>query len=80
MLSFAGYTEEEISKMDLDNMSDDEISKLVKDKMFNMLKESLTGNSRGQMLVPKNRVGEYLTKGYEFIADLNNGKVIMKLP
>jgi len=34
----------------------------------------------GQMVIHKSKVEDFIERGYEFVADLHNGKVIMKIP
>jgi len=76
LLLAVGYRQEEIEKMDLASMSNDDFQKLLRDKVMG----AMTGNGSRQRAVPIEEVEQYLSKGYEFQSALPNGKAIMKLP
>jgi len=76
LLLAVGYRQEEIEKMDLESMSNDDFQKLLRDKVMG----AMTGNGSRQRAVPIEEVEQYLSKGYEFQSALPNGKAIMKLP
>ena len=80
VLLIAGYSQEDIDSMNIQEMTDDEITQKVKDRMVYSAKEALTRNGAGQILVRKGKVRDFLGKGFEFVADLNDGNVIMKMP
>jgi len=80
MLMLAGFREEEIGKMDLDSMTDEEIAQKIKERMMGSVRETLTRNAMGQMVIHKSKVEDFIGKGYQFVADLHNGKVVMKIP
>jgi len=76
LLLAVGYKQEEIDKMDLNSMSNEDFQQLLRDKVAG----AMTGNGSKQRLVPINEIEELLKEGYEFQAVLPNGKAIMKLP
>jgi integrase len=76
LLLAVGYRQDEIEKMDLASMSNDDFQKLLRDKVMG----AMTGNGSRQKVVPIDAVENYLSKGYEFQSVLPNGKAIMKLP
>jgi len=76
LLLAVGYRQEEIEKMDLASMSNDDFQKLLRDKVMG----AMTGNGSRQRVVPIDEVEKYLSKGYEFQSTLPNDKAIMKLP
>jgi len=76
LLLAVGYRQDEIEKMDLESMSNDDFQKLLRDKVMG----AMTGNGSRQRAVPIEEVEQYLSKGYEFQSALPNGKAIMKLP
>jgi len=80
MLMLAGFKEEEIGKMDLDSMTDEEIAQKIKERMMGSVRETLTRNAMGQMVIHKSKVEDFIGRGYEFVADLHNGKVVMRIP
>ncbi|MGB9763602.1 MAG: hypothetical protein ACPLW7_06435 [Minisyncoccia bacterium] len=80
MLLVAGFKPEEIEKMNISEMSNEEITQKIREKLMGSLKESLVKNAKGQFVISKEKVEEYISKGFEFVADLGNGKIIMKMP
>jgi hypothetical protein len=44
------------------------------------IKENLVKNAKGQFVINKDKVEDSISKGFEFVADLGNGKNIMKMP
>jgi len=76
LLSAVGYRQDEIDKINLADLSNDEFQKLLRDKVAG----AMAGNGSKQRLVPINEIEELLKEGYEFQAVLPNGKAIMKLP
>jgi len=76
LLSAVGYKQEEIDKIDLNNISNEDFQQLLRDKVAG----AMVGNGSKQRLVPINEIEKLLKEGYEFQAVLPNGKAIMKLP
>ncbi len=76
LLLAVGYKQEEIDKMDLSSMSNEDFQKLLRDKIAN----ALANNGNKQKVVKIDEVAEYINKGYEFVAALPNGTAIVKLP
>jgi hypothetical protein len=76
----AGYSDDEISKINLDEITGGEVIKLVKERVLGMGRKSLTGNTKDQIAVPRKNEEDNLVRGYEFITESTNGKGIMKLP
>jgi len=80
MLLIAGFKEEEIEKMNISEMSNEEITQKIREKLMGSIKENLVKNAKGQFVINKDRVEDFISKGFEFVADLGNGKIIMKMP
>ncbi len=76
LLIISGYTEDDIGKIDINNISDDDFQKMLKDKLMG----AMMNNGSKQKLIDVNDIEAYLNRGYEFQATLPNGKVVMKLP
>ncbi len=76
LLLAVGYKQEEIDKMDLSNISNEDFQKLLRDKVT----RALTNNGNKQKVVKIDELAEYISKGYEFVAALPNGTAIVKLP
>ena len=76
LLSAVGYKQEEIDKIDLEDMNAEDFRKLLRDKVAG----AMASNGSKQKLVPMNEIEKLLGEGYEFQAVLPNGKAIMKMP
>jgi integrase len=76
LLMVAGFKEEEIGKMDLSKTSDEEFQKLVRERLLG----TMANNGNHQKVIPLNEVENFLTKGWEYVAALPDGKAVLKLP
>ena len=76
MLEDAGFSEDEIAKLDLSQMTSSEFQNLVRQRLFG----ALTDNGSRQKVVPVDEVKNFLAQGYEYQAILGNGEAIVKLP
>ncbi|MEM2507400.1 MAG: site-specific integrase, partial [Nitrososphaeria archaeon] len=74
LLLVAGFTPKEIEKVDLTSLTDEEFQELVRKRLI--------GNKNDdcgmQKVIHLNQVEEYLEKGWEYLATLPNGKIIIK--
>ena len=75
-LLLVGYKQEAIDKMALDDMTDEEFQKLLRDKVSS----AMVNNGNKQKVVPVSSVTEFISQGYEFVASLPDGNAVMKLP
>ena len=71
-----GYSKEEVDKLDLANMEDAEIQKMVRERLLG----ATANNGNHQRAIPVSEVEAYLTEGWEYVATLPTGKVVLKLP
>lgn len=76
LLLTVGYKQEEIDKIDLDEISNDQFQQLLRDRLLGKMAE----NGSKQKVVPLNDIERLLSEGYEFQAVLPNGKAIMRMP
>lgn len=76
LLKVGGYNKEEVDKLDLANMEDTDIQKMVRERLLG----AMTNNGNHQRVIPINEVETYLTKGWEYVAALPTGKAVLKLP
>jgi len=75
LLLVAGFTTEEINRMDVMGISDEEFQEIIRKKLLgNRNEDCIT-----QKVVNLNELEKYLEKGWEYIATLPNQKVIIKL-
>jgi hypothetical protein len=71
-----GYKEDEIERIDLEHISDEDFQKILRDKVVG----AMTNNGNKQKVISISDVEKFIEKGYDFVASLPNGKAIMKLP
>jgi len=75
ILLVAGFNQEEVDKMDLPSMSDEELQSLVRKKLLG----APTPDSSKQKVVSIDEANGYLAKGWEYVAKLSNNKVVIKM-
>jgi hypothetical protein len=75
LLLVAGFSQEEVEKMDLPSMSDEELQSLVRNKLLG----APTPDSSKQKVVSIDEANGYLAKGWEYVAKLSNNKVVIKM-
>jgi hypothetical protein len=71
----AGFKQEEIDKMDISTLNNDELQEMVRKKFLGVKTE----NGTKQKVVSVNEANSYLAKGWEFVAKLSNNKVVIKM-
>ncbi len=76
LLLVVGYKQEEIDKMALDDITNEEFQKILRDKVSG----AMVNNGNRQKVVSISSVAEFINRGYEFVASLPDGNAIMKLP
>jgi len=76
LLADLGYSEGEIAKLDLANITSKEFQELITKKY----REMLTGNGSRQKVIPLNELENYILQGWEFATHIPNDKAIIKLP
>jgi len=75
ILLVAGFNQEEVDKMDLPSMSDEELQSLVRKKLLG----APPSDCSTQKVVSIDEANGYLEKGWEFVAKLSNNKVVIKM-
>ena len=75
-LMVAGFKKEEVEKMNLEEMSDEELQNAVRQRLVGMM----TGNGSRQKVIPIQEVKSYIGQGYEYVASLPDGGAIVKVP
>jgi hypothetical protein len=76
LLLAVGYSEEEIEKIDLEHITEEEFQRLLREKVAGAVLKSDTK----QKVISLNDVEKFIDAGYEFVAALPNGKAIIKTP
>jgi len=76
LLHVAGFKQEEIEKLDISSISDEDFQKMVRERLMG----AMIGNGNRQKVVPVGEVESHLLKGYDFVSLLPNDRAILKLP
>lgn len=74
ILLVAGYSQEEVDKMDLSSIGDEELQSIVKKRLLG----AKADDCPRQKVVCIEDVERYLTEGWEYVANLPNKKVIIR--
>ncbi|MDG6925729.1 MAG: site-specific integrase [Nitrososphaerota archaeon] len=75
-LLVAGFKKEELEKMKLDEMTNEELQSLVRQRLIGMM----TNNGSRQKVIPLQEVKSYIGQGFEYVASLPNDEAIVKIP
>ena len=75
-LMMSGYSREEIEKMNLDELSNEELQNIVRQKLLGVM----SNNGSRQKVIPIQDVKSYIGQGYEYVAFLPEGEAIVKVP
>ena len=77
ILRAVGYSKEEIDKIDLNEITDEEYDGLLRKKLLG----ALANNGHKQKVIPIREVKHYIQDlGWEYVKDLGNKEAIVKLP
>jgi hypothetical protein len=71
-----GYSEEEIDKLDLSSIKDEDFQKMVREKLLG----AMTNNGHKQRVIRTAEVENYLEQGWEYVASLPDDRAILRLP
>jgi hypothetical protein len=74
-LKMAGFSEEEIEKLDLTAMEDQDFAELIRGRFWGMTK-----NGTKQEVVPMEEIEDYITRGWEYVTTLPTGKAVIRQP
>jgi hypothetical protein len=75
-LIVAGFTKDEMEKMNLDDMTNEELQSLVRQRLVGMM----NSNGSRQRVIPIQEVKSYIGQGFEYVASLPNDEAIVKVP
>ncbi|MDA4134833.1 MAG: tyrosine-type recombinase/integrase [Thaumarchaeota archaeon] len=72
----AGYSEEEIDKLDLSSIKDEDLQKMVRERLLG----AMANNGSRQKVIRIAEVEKYVMQGWEYVASLPDDRAILKLP
>ncbi|MHA1632247.1 MAG: site-specific integrase [Candidatus Freyarchaeota archaeon] len=75
LLLVAGFSQEEINKIDINNLTDEEFQDLIRKRLLG----NTNTDCGTQKVISLNELEKYLENGWEYVATLPNQKVIVKL-
>jgi len=75
LLLVAGFRQEEVDKMDLPSISEEELQETVRKKLLGLEADDCAK----EKAVSTSEVNKYLALGWEYVANLPNKKVIIRL-
>ncbi len=75
LLLVTGFTQDEIDKMDLPAVSDEELQDIVRKKLLG----AQTANGAKQKVVSVDEANGYLAQGWEYVAKISGNKVVIKM-
>jgi hypothetical protein len=76
LLLIAGFRQDEIDKMDLSSIDDEEFQKMVRNRLLG----TVANNGARQKVIRLDDLEGYIAQGWEFVAQLPNERAIVKLP
>ena len=76
LLLVAGFKVDEIGKIDLANMSDEEFQSLVRQRLVGIMEN----NGNKQKVIDLGQVENFISDGWEYVASLPNDRAIVKTP
>ncbi len=76
LLLIAGFKPEELEKTDLSKTPDQEFQKMVRERLLG----AMANNGNRQKVIPASELKAHIGQGWEFIAQLPDSEVVVKLP
>lgn len=76
LLLVAGFSDQDISKVDLGATSDEDFQKIIRERLLG----AMENNGSRQKVVPAAQVRDLIHKGWEYVDQLPTGEAIVRLP
>ncbi|MDG6924947.1 MAG: hypothetical protein JRN09_00175 [Nitrososphaerota archaeon] len=76
LLLAAGVKEEEVDKLEIDKMSNEEFQAMLRKRLLGVM----TNNGNRQKVIPASELKSHISQGWEYIAQLPDSEVVVKLP
>ncbi len=76
LLLVAGFKPDEIERIDLSSMDDESFQKMVREKLLG----AMANNGARQKVIRLDDIENYISQGWEFVAQLPNDRAIVKIP
>lgn len=76
LLLVAGFRQDEVDKMILSSMNNEDFQKMVRNKLLG----AMANNGARQKIIGLGDIESHIAQGWEFVSQLPNDRVIMKIP
>ncbi len=76
MLLTVGYKQDDIEKLNIAEVSDEEVQGLMRQKLV----AALMNNGQRQKIVAPEEVEKLMAEGWEWIGNLADGRAVLRLP
>ena len=76
LMQVAGYSAEEVDKLDLSSIKDEDLQKMVRERLLG----AMVNNGSRQKVIQIGEVEKYVQQGWEYVASLPDDRAILKLP
>jgi hypothetical protein len=76
LMQVAGYSQQEVDKLDLSGIKDEDFQKMVREKLLG----AMANNGSRQKVINSGEVEKYIHQGWEYVASLPDDRAILKLP
>lgn len=84
LLRMAGYTDDDLGKLDLAEVTDEQIEKMIQDRVVAPRPAEehnlLSANGHRQLVASMTEVEGLLSRGYEYVAPLGDERVVLRIP
>jgi hypothetical protein len=76
LLLAAGAKDDEVNKLDLDKMSNEDFQDLLRRRLLGVM----TNNGNRQKIIPASDLKSHVSQGWEYVAQLSDSEVVVRLP
>jgi hypothetical protein len=76
LLLVAGYSKQEVEKMNLENVTDEDLTNEIRKRLLG----TMANNGNPQRIIPQSEIEKYLNQGWEYVTALPNDRAIVKIP
>jgi len=80
LLLVVGYSQDEVEAMNIEEIGDDELQARLKQRLLKKNEDPPLSRNGGQKVIAVDDVEEYIESGWEYVAQLSNGKAIVRAP
>jgi len=75
LVQIAGYTQEEVDRLDLTSLKDEDFQKMVREKLLG----AMANNGNRQKVIPISELKAHIGQGWEYVAQLPDSEAVVNL-